>query len=137
MINLLNGFKNKLFMQLPVAHARRMLNNYQPLTRPILGRNRQLLVDVSVIVQSDARTGIQRVVRAVLSELQSQLPWGFDLCPVFATKKQAYHYAGDFSEKLGLTRVTEKNCLVKTAPGDIFLGLDLAAHILPRRTTQI
>ena len=32
-------------------------------------RNRQLLVDVSVIVRGDARTGIQRVVRAIVQQL--------------------------------------------------------------------
>jgi hypothetical protein len=58
---------------------------------------RQLLVDVSVIYQSDARTGIQRVVRSLLVQLLAAPPAGYQVCPIFATRRQRYsHAASDF-----------------------------------------
>src|SRR5687768_3904050 len=57
------------------------------------GPRPRLLVDVSVIIRHDAQTGIQRVVRAVWSELRSRHGDGFDLVPVFATAQRGYCYA--------------------------------------------
>lgn len=98
---------------------------------------RQLLVDVSVIHQSDARTGIQRVVRSLLLQLIAAPPKGFRVCPVFATRHHGYcHVAPSFMAQpdqppqgLGAT--------VKAQGGDLFLALDLAAHLLPRHQAQV
>lgn len=136
MINIFKEFRNKLLMQLPVANARKAVRCAGKQAGNPAGP-RQLLVDVSVIIQNDARTGIQRVVRAILSELATQLPYNYVLRPVFATKRHAYHYAGEYQQQLGLSDISNDSGPVKVLAGDIFFGLDLTAHILPRRSAQL
>jgi glycosyltransferase involved in cell wall biosynthesis len=86
----------------------------------------QLFLDISVLVQSDAQTGIQRVVRSVLKELLLNPPQGMRVEPVFATIKQGYRYARFFT-------LAFLNCPtnglsdepIEYRAGDFFLGLDL------------
>lgn len=96
--------------------------------------DRQLLVDVSTIIQHDAGTGIQRVVRAIwLQLLATDLP-GVRLVPVFATVKRGYcEAAPDFLT----TGMPERPVPIRVAAGDMFLGLDLAAHRLWRHRRQV
>jgi glycosyltransferase involved in cell wall biosynthesis len=97
----------------------------------------QLLVDVSVIYRHDSQTGIQRVVRALLLQLLHHPPAGFAVRPVYATKTKGYHYAQtDFLERPE-GRLEYVAPPVRVAQGDIFLGLDLTAHLLPRHEGQI
>jgi glycosyltransferase involved in cell wall biosynthesis len=88
---------------------------------------RQLLVDVSAMVQSDLRTGIQRVVRSVLLSLIADPPPGFRVEPVFSTGgNRSYHYARQFGlGMVGETGLALEDAPVELRPGDIFLGLDL------------
>lgn len=94
---------------------------------------RQLLVDVSVIVTGDAGTGIQRVVRAILSHLTTLAPDDMSVQPVFATRSHGYCRAK--IETDGSLAKSGRNDGVlhpiRVQSGDIFLGLDLAAHIIP------
>jgi len=54
---------------------------------------RQLLVDVSAICRHDLRTGIQRVVRAIVWELIQNPPPGFRVEPVYLSDiGQLWHY---------------------------------------------
>jgi len=55
-------------------------------------RPRHLLVDVSVLRRVDSRTGIQRVVRALLVELTKMMLTDMVVQPVFATRKEPYRY---------------------------------------------
>jgi glycosyltransferase involved in cell wall biosynthesis len=102
---------------------------------------RQLLVDVSVIYQNDARTGIQRAVRSLLLQLLSTPPSGCTVCPVFATRHHGYCYADrSFLEKQERTQPTTRNPGVEKVQvhnEDVFLALDLAAHLLPRHQAQV
>lgn len=95
----------------------------------------RLVVDVSAIIRHDAQTGIQRVVRAVWSELHRRNGQGFVLVPIYATHKQGYCYApADFLDcppVLGAPRP------VRLGAGDKFLGLDLSAHLLPKYRQQL
>jgi glycosyltransferase involved in cell wall biosynthesis len=88
---------------------------------------RQLLVDVSALVQSDLRTGIQRVVRSVLLALIADPPAGYRVEPVFSTgANRSYHYARQFGLSLvGETGLVLEDAPVDLRPGDIFFGLDL------------
>jgi len=94
-----------------------------------------LFVDVSTIMRHDARTGIQRVVRAVWSELSRRNGQGFLLQPVFATKRHGFCCAphdflrGECSERQAQP--------VAVLAGDRFLGLDLSAHLLPHYRRQL
>jgi glycosyltransferase involved in cell wall biosynthesis len=91
---------------------------------------RQLLVDVSAMVLSDLKTGIQRVVRSVLMALLEDPPPGFRVEPVFTTgANRGYQYARTY----GLSMVGEDGLALEDAPvdlrpGDVFLGLDLFAN---------
>ena len=107
-----------------------------------MGSVRQLLVDVSVIHRHDARTGIQRVVRALLLQLVGHRIEDYVIRPVFATASQGYRYARpdfldahadrDANDAIGIAEEP-----VRVNKGDIFLGLDLAANLLPRHQNQI
>lgn len=100
---------------------------------------RELLVDISVIVRNDSQTGIQRVVRALLGALLDAKLEGYVVRPVFATRKASYAYV-DWSNSLLMGKVSPglvPSGLVEAGEGDIFLGLDLAANILPRHQRQI
>lgn len=94
----------------------------------------QLLVDVSGIIHHDARTGIQRAVRALWLHLKEREGERFDVLPVYASNSHGYCYApADF-----LTCKNEAGQHpVRIAAGDKFLGLDLAAHLLPKYRAQI
>lgn len=96
--------------------------------------SRQLLVDVSLIAQQDAGTGIQRVVRGTWSGLVKARPDGWDVRPVFATGRACYHYAPpDFLDR---TAPLEGEPIA-VGPGDVFLGLDLSARLLARHEPQL
>ena len=93
-------------------------------------QRRQLLVDVSELVQHDARTGIQRVVRSILKQLLVNPPENFRVEPVYATIEQEYRYAHAFKQEfLGCPVKGLKDEPIEYAPGDIFFGLDLNHHV--------
>lgn len=103
--------------------------------QPARSEQQSIFVDVSAILRHDAQTGIQRVVRAVWSELKGRRAEGLNVMPVYATGKQGYCYAPlDFLERpdrpLGSIPVCAR-------PGDKFLGLDLSAHLLPKYRRQL
>ena len=59
---------------------------------------KQLLVDVSALVEQDLKTGIQRVVRGVLKELVDNPPTGFRVEPVYGSPSEpVYRYARQFA----------------------------------------
>ncbi|TDY37152.1 glycosyltransferase involved in cell wall biosynthesis [Paraburkholderia rhizosphaerae] len=86
---------------------------------------RQLLVDVSELVQRDAKSGIQRVVRNVLSILLRNSPEGYRVEPVYQ-RDGRYLYARNFTcAMLGLDDSILNDEEVEPRPQDRFLGLDL------------
>lgn len=91
---------------------------------------RQLLVDISELVQRDARTGIQRVVRSILKEWLTQPPEGYRVEPIYATVQQGYRYARQFTQRfLGDQGVANADEPIDYAPGDVFFGLDLQPQV--------
>ena len=117
-----------------VRHAW-LWRNRQSFQKPALMQTPRLLVDVSAIIRHDAQTGIQRVVRAVWSELSSRKDGNFEALPVYATSKQGYCYAPVDFLNCGVTTLTCEPASV--GPGDKFLGLDLSAHLLPKYRKQL
>lgn len=95
-------------------------------------RRRQLLLDVSILAQHDARSGIQRVVRSLLLEYLLNPPEGWDVQPVLARPDTAgFLYARRFTCRfLGLPEWAEDEP-ADAWPGDVFLGLDLQHAVLP------
>ncbi len=81
-----------------------------------------LYIDISVVYRQDFKTGIQRVVRAILSELIQQPPVGYRVCPVYlnhTNDKWAYYPVPDDSNVID-------NAPITVSSKDVLLGLDLA-----------
>lgn len=95
----------------------------------------RLIVDLSTIAQHDAGTGIQRVVRALWHLLEATPLEGYVVVPVAATARRGYCVAAIDGENIGLPSPEAQ--LVEIGSGDIFLGLDLAAHRLWRHRRQL
>lgn len=107
------------------AVAQAMALNREPLGL------RQLLVDVTILAKYDARTGIQRVTRAILMALIADPPPGYRIEPVRAVAG-GYLYARRFTSScLGLTGEHLADDPVEPGPADIFLGLDWGADVVP------
>ena len=87
----------------------------------------QCLIDISAVVQSDIKTGIQRVVRSILMALIQKSPPGFRVEPVFTRGEgQPYHYARSWMAKqLDLKDFDLIDHPVELQSGDVFIGLDL------------
>lgn len=87
----------------------------------------QCLIDISALVQSDIKTGIQRVVRSILMALIQKSPPGFRVEPVFTRGEGTpYHYARNWMAKqLDLKDFDLIDHPVELQSGDIFIGLDL------------
>ena len=96
---------------------------------------RQLLVDVSELVKQDLKTGIQRVVRAILYHWLLNPPKGWAVEPVYAKlDRSGYLYARRFTcVFLEMAETWTSDEAVDAWPGDIFVGLDLQAEIVPRQ----
>ena len=96
---------------------------------------RQLLIDISELVQRDSGSGIQRVVREILKHVVNEPPLGWNVEPVYATMDEdGYRYARrymcSFLEIPDNWAVDE---FVDVHPMDVFLGLDLQPKIVPRQ----
>jgi glycosyltransferase involved in cell wall biosynthesis len=90
-------------------------------------QKRQLLVDISVLVEQDAKTGIQRVVRNILRELLLNPPEDYSVKAVYASFDQPYRYAKKFTKSFlneSSSRV-EMDDVIEFSAGDSFIGLDL------------
>jgi len=95
-------------------------------------------VDVSVLRRVDSRTGIQRVVRALLVELTKMMLTDMVVQPVFATRKEPYRYCDlTFLNRSLSVQAPSAGGIVIPRAGDVFLGLDLAIHLLPIHERQI
>ncbi|QGZ39529.1 glycosyl transferase family 1 [Pseudoduganella flava] len=90
-------------------------------------RSRQLLVDLSMLVQHDARSGIQRVVRSVFAALHAAPPPGWR---VAAVHDAGGYYVYSRSHTDGTPAGDDPPIAVDA--GDIFLGLDLAPEHIVR-----
>jgi glycosyltransferase involved in cell wall biosynthesis len=103
-------------------------NNFPP--QP---RRKQLLLDISELVQRDAKSGIQRVVRSLMRELILSPPDGWAVEPVYANADTpGYRYARRFTSRfLDVYDGWTDDEPVDAWPGDVFLGLDLQPVIVP------
>jgi len=99
---------------------------------PPRNRKRQLLVDISGLVQHDANTNIQRVIHTILCEWLHNPPNNYRIEPVYATSSQPYRYARRFTARfLGVPEKLLFDEPIDYAGGDIFLGLDMQHQIVP------
>jgi glycosyltransferase involved in cell wall biosynthesis len=99
---------------------------------PARFRQRTLYVDISQLFHTDAGTGIQRVVRHIVAELAS---FGFDgirVEPVYLKVGDVFRYARSYmAPRFHDGAELPGDSPVDFRQGDIFLGLDLSAHLVP------
>lgn len=112
-----------------VPHKSDLLLTAQSIARsiPVKAPTRQLLVDVSELVQRESKTEYQRVVCNILRQLLLNPPEGYRIEPVYATLDNiGYFYARQFTLRfLGCPEDALKDEPIDWQPEDIFLGLDL------------
>jgi glycosyltransferase involved in cell wall biosynthesis len=106
---------------------------------PPVPRRRQWLVDVSELARVDSKSGIQRVVRAVLSQMLKNPPSGVSVRPVYASMADdGYRYADRFTAKF--LQIDDGWCEdhpIEAWQGDVFFALDLQPAILSRQIGQL
>jgi glycosyltransferase involved in cell wall biosynthesis len=109
----------------------RSLNRNIPAPR----NQRHLLVDVSELMQRDARSGIHRVTQSVLKELLRNPPQGYRVEPVYATSNRpGYRYARTFTLRfLDCPVDLLQDEPIELRQGDAFLGLDFH-YTIPSQT---
>ena len=95
-------------------------------------RVKQLFVDISELVQRDAKTGIQRVVHNILQQLLKNQPKGYRVQPVYATNStNGYYHAKKFMAKyLNYPLEVFSDEPIDFYEDDIFLGLDLQHDVV-------
>ena len=120
-----------LLEKLRVSRARRLARTSYKNTVSAPDSPKTLYIDVSVVSKSDARTGIQRVVRGIASHLFADTPAGWRVVPVSASRKLPYcpvSWMGVSSESL--PRYLDP----KTS---IFLGLDYSLDAVYFQRAQL
>lgn len=121
-----------MLTHLPVSFLRKYFTNVSKIPTGTIPE-KQILVDLSEIARGDAKTGIQRVVRNLYKALLTTPLSGYRICPIAATRTQAYGYLpADFLDQQPTFLKP-----IQVQPGDIFLGLDLSAHLIPYHLTQL
>ena len=97
---------------------------------PPTPRRPQLLLDISVLAVSDARSGIQRVSRSVLSACFALMAKGPCIVRPIRFDQGQYWYANRYAaELMGLEQAPEPDLPIDTLQGDIYLALDLMMHL--------
>ena len=99
-------------------------------------RQKQILVDISSLVNIDLKTGIQRVVKSQLLHLIKSSPLNIRIEPVYLKNmdgKYSYFYAREFMLSfLNIKDISLKDEAIDIDKGDIFYGLDLVAREVSR-----
>jgi len=99
---------------------------------------RRIFVDISELVERDARTGCQRVTRSILNEWLARPPAGSQIIPVYARPDTSdlFHATAYLAKRAGVAP-TGPDLPIDFSPGDIFFGLDLHAHIGPAQAAGL
>lgn len=63
-------------------------------------KKKQILVDISQLVVTDLKTGIQRVVKSFIKNLIENCPPGYNIRPVYISNGNPYKYANRFTLNL-------------------------------------
>lgn len=117
--------------QLPEQQIQTLAQDIAGTFRPD-GRVISLFVDISTIIHADAKTGIQRIVRALLREWLTQ-SWGnIRVEPVYAKRGEfGYRYARRWTAAfLGTSSEGLEDDAIEAFAGDTFIALDLH-HTVP------
>ncbi len=91
----------------------------------------QVFLDVSVLVVEDAKTGIQRVVRALMMELIINPPKGWMIHPIYMpVGESTFRHANKFTSCfLGIKDDWVEDHPIQLYQGDVYISLDLNHHV--------
>lgn len=100
----------------------------------------RLYIDISMFAALDVRTGIHRVVRAMLYYLPNHVKEKYEAVPVYGDDSGKFKRASRW-----LAEQTEYNCFERSGSddvldareGDILLGLDLSVRLYPLFASEI
>lgn len=104
--------------------------------RQPFGGRRRLYIDLAVISQHDAGTGIQRVVRALALALLNENPADWDIHFVAADRRHPYHIVAWPGSGSNVGGAAGREEMVGN-PGDLFLGLDFSLDTIRRYRDQL
>lgn len=90
---------------------------------------KQLLLDISVIVHGDAKSGIQRVVRSLLREFIENPPPDTEVSPIYFDGVRYKYASSFFASFTGQPTQDLIDEVVDFCQDDIYLALDLNAHL--------
>ncbi len=114
---------------LEVAHC--LAQNRYP------AKTKSLYLDVTILAQSDAASGIQRVVKSILHDFMTRPPQNYRVEPVILSGN-SYKLARRFVTKLyAVNDSGQTDLILEPQPGDIFLGLDLNFDHLVQRPWEL
>ena len=91
-------------------------------------QQRQLLLDISTLVHTDTKTGTQRAVISLISELFKLNPRELNIQPIYFTGG-IYRYANAFCFEKFLYETGTGDTPVDFFQGDVYLSLDLNMHL--------
>lgn len=118
-----------------VALGRQLVGSQSAMLGQLKNNQATLYLDVSVLAKHDAKTGIQRIVRAVLLALLENPPFQ-KIQLVYATPRRGYCCAC-WDSRNGSVVTSQKSEPINPSKGDVFMALDLAAHLLPRHFFEL
>ncbi|GGI78811.1 mannosyltransferase A [Polymorphobacter multimanifer] len=97
------------------------------------------LIDISTLVKVDDKSGIQRVVRSLVSEILLRTACDVRVEPVYALKgKEGFYRANKFlSAMFGFSDEWIEDELVESWPGDVYVALDLHHTILTEQNKTL
>ncbi|WP_281406638.1 glycosyltransferase family 1 protein [Rhizobium sp. P44RR-XXIV] len=96
---------------------------------------RKLLMDISVLAEHDAKTGIQRVSRSILNALLSKRIPGYDVRAIRYANGDCYRYANRFVKRnFGIDFGADEPVLF--GKDDVVLVTDLTCHLFPAIESQ-
>lgn len=106
------------------------------LTFPQQKSRRTVFLDITETVRCDARTGIQRVARALTQEMIMLEAQNVKVEPVYLKEingKWAYHYAHQYvCNMIGVPSATSDDLPIDVSEGDIVLHLDVSLNAVER-----
>lgn len=89
---------------------------------------RQLMLDVSEIAKGDARSGIQRVVRSILSECLHTSTPDFEIRPIYFDGTR-YRYANRYAAQILKQDHVGNDDAIDVHQDDVYLSLDLTMRM--------
>lgn len=99
----------------------------------IIEEKKTIYIDITQLRMVDYGTGIQRVVKAIISEILKNKIDGFNIELVYIEHLNGvwqYKRALDFEKKYFDLEIVEENYVVEPKNSDIFFGLDLMSWIV-------